>query len=415
MLSSSSVCSRRLPLFLLPSLIAASTLFSASTYAVEFPAEAVNPVIGAFLRTTPEGALIARELEGLSGSAGQSIRTQVAQRLESIERSLLSFRQLRTHGAVDERVPLAEAEASEALSGELTAAERLFLREMAARELRMNPRWSRRMTGDAGEEFEFLSRRRETVSLLDQASDAWRDIGTLDANGRLEEPGAGAEPVRGNYDRDAAELSRLHDGPLAVEGAGDATGGVGGFFRRMRSCLNNRSATQVTAQRRSYSVRRLVTNMSMTLGGAIVGTGIQHIKPINLTFDLLMSFGFTLWGSRVQSAQESLRVRWLRMMGVRSTRTAVVGTLYYVTPLRDTGGLSAGTATVNRVGYNVAWDLSTSPMSIGMHDLQAGIECLYPNPLFRLGRFRESDVMDWIYSGATSVLYYRARWLTIQQ
>ena len=116
---------------------------SQSALAIGFPSEAVSPLLASFIRTTPEGTAIARELDGLSGSFGEAARTQVAERLQSIQRSLLTFRQLRSQGVTDEATLITERETSEILNGELTQAERLFLREMASRELQLSRAWRR--------------------------------------------------------------------------------------------------------------------------------------------------------------------------------------------------------------------------------------------------------------------------------
>ena len=178
------------------------------------------------------------------------------------------------------------------------------------------------------------------------------------------------------------------------------------FVREMRECRRQQPPTDRNSQRIRYQLSQLGIDQAMTVTGAIVASGIEHVEWRNLPSDLVMESIFSLAGSCViTAASDRVIVRWMRVQGFGFAANTADAMIYWISPVKDTHGESEEEATWRRFRYNVSFNVSWTPISVNLYELFSGLECMYPSGRFAtaLGGVRLAQSLG------VNVVYFRLR------
>lgn len=328
------------------------TTVGALTFALLFGSAAwagPSPLVRYLLAETAEGRLLSRYLRAVETA---EFRAEIEQRFRKIE-------------------ALAEG----------IAGDRLLLEELASRELRINPELIR--AGGRPGEIEFVR------------PGSGSPYGAAKRKLFAEAPADSFEFAS----RESASAPRHADVEKSVLDR------VSDFFKEMRECVRATPPEVARKNQLRYMFTNLGISEAMTVGGYVVGAGSREVDWKNLPSDMIVAGFSSFVGSRMVMGQGTFLVRWLRMAGFGTGRSGVDAVIYYVTPFKDTHGRPVSEATLDRLEYNLSWNLGTSVIPVSMYALLSGLECIYPG-----GRMvAASTAIRLAQSAATSVVYFTLR------
>lgn len=249
------------------------------------------------------------------------------------------------------------------LSAKLTRSDKAVLRELATRELRINPGW-RALEGRAGSgKFDYMGAGRAG----DLASDSFSA-----AKSRLfsNRPRTVFDDVEGSW-------MSAWDGKVIDETT--AIGRVRKYFRSMRECVAQMPPAQVKKNRTRYMLTGIGMGQGMTVAGYVVGAGEKKVKWENLPSDLATDLVTSFIGTRAAMGRGTFTVKYTRMLLWKAgARTGIDAVMYTLNPIKDTYGKDFEDALQERVAFNMSFNAATAPMPIGTYALFEGLECLYP-------------------------------------
>lgn len=358
-------------LTLLSSLVTLGALLSGPA-AQASPADLARVVegpIGRFLFSrTPQGIEALSKL-GLSRSDDLAARlrapglateaAELERRLTAAERGLQEFRTERGR-RVDDRAPLA-------------ADERLYLRQLAARDLRIDPDW------------------------------------------RL--PTADPEPGRIDFTGSAPATRRqrfLMESPSepAAEAAGrprlnEETGWsrARSFTRELRECVRHMPPSEARRNEMRYLMTQLGIAEAMTVGAYVAASGSGTVDWKNLPTDIFITAFSSVVGTKFLVGNYPFHVRWFRLFLFSEARSGVDAVIYYATPWKDTHGVPAETAALDRLEFNAVWNLGSPLITVSLYTLLSGLECMYPGTRMAMA----STGLRLATAAGTSYVYFRLR------
>jgi hypothetical protein len=346
------------------------------------PGSALESPIGRFLLgETPAGLELMSRVLGRSAEASdlpaflESLRSASPRAASELEARIAGIRERSL------------AESPDAESDRFSAEERAVLREVAERELRVDPEW--RGPGSPEGEIPFVG---ESTGLAANR----KAFLTPEDEAKLlapEEPGETA--------------------PADVQAK--ARRGFKDWYDDAQDCLQSRPAEASRAAEWRYLAQQWIISGSITTGSYLIQSGFSHIEWSSLGVDLLMSMLSQGVGNKWMSSRDSLQVRWLKVLVWGHVRADIDAEVYRISPWTDTHGVPLDQAVDTRREFNYAWNARMSWLSPLMFTVLTGMECLLdqqqgPEAAARLARFRKgSFVFRTGVSMGNSLLYYKLR------
>ncbi len=329
------------------------------------------------LTETPEGVSILKRIVGpahVTGTAAKDYDTFL-QRLKSPEmasvRKELEQRLADASDLLDDYRALKQKPGT---SGKFTDEEILMMKQIASRELLINPAWRGGMGLLKERPFQF-ARPKLPRSTYDELGERF-----------LSEAPAVA-PVA-----TAPQQKQAHSWVMR-----NVTG--------MRDCLKNMPAAQRRSANTLHVLRQLGITETITLTGYVLGAGSKKVDWKNLPTDLIVAGTSSLVGSLVMSKDGTFWVKYIRMLVFGEGRSVYDAIFYYITPVKDTHGLSAEEAMLDRLEFNMAWNIGSPLISISSFTLVRGLECLYPTATMKL----VGTGLTMASSLGSSSMYFRMR------
>jgi hypothetical protein len=317
-----------------------------------------TPVARYLFQETDEGAALFSRLAGTDGaaSAADFDAGLAAARARLEKPALAGFRdELGARLARIQEALGTPEDAENSSPAELSGEQKLFLREFAARELRLAPDWLTEGPLAPGR-IEFVP-----------------EAPSSGAGGPAEARAAFAEGAP----RDPAAPDASSEAPATPAERQGVAARVGKLLKDMRSCVESRPAAEAQAAGLRYTLTQLGIDEAMTVTGSVMASGITHMDWKSLPADMVFEAMSSTVGSRIMLRPGPMMVRWFRMEGFGLGQAGADAVLYYVTPLKDTHGVDVTDATVHRLEYNVGWNIAWSPIQVGMYELVTGLDCLY--------------------------------------
>ncbi len=332
-------------------------------------ARVVEGPIGRFLFSrTPQGMEALSKL-GVSRSDDLAARLRAPElateaaalerRLAGAERGLREFRTERSRSLDDRAL--------------LKADERLYLRQLAARDLRVDPDWRPPSADPRPGRIDFtgstpVSRRQRF--LVETSS----------------------EPAV-----EAAARPRLHE----------STGWsrARAFTGELKQCVRNMPPTESRSNEMRYLLTQLGISEAMTVGAYVAASGSGTVDWKNLPTDIFITTFSSVVGTRVLVGNYPFHVRWLRLFLFSEARSGVDAVVYYVTPWKDTHGIPAEVVELDRLEFNAVWILGSPLISVSLYTLLSGLECMYPGARMALA----STGLRLATAAGTSYVYFRLR------
>jgi hypothetical protein len=346
-------------------------------------ADPISPLfrseIAETLLETRPGAALMREVLGLRRGAEPELESFLLRLHEStpamriarsdLEAALQNSKELLEEyraGRAPERLALGD-------EAPLTSDEVEFLSELAAREFRLNPRWSAVASRDPEPgSIEFVPRARSTSSVR--------------------------ERFLLGESKDTLRPSVLEE----LRGARRAKG----FLSKMAECVRNRPPSQAKRDRIRYMLTQMGISGIQTTIGFVTASCSKVIDWKNLSSDLLTSVISSGISSQIMTGKATrFLVRMMRVTTYNQARAAVDGVYYYFTPLKDTYGQPVAEATRERYLFNAAWGASSPLINVSVYNLVTGLECIAPGAKMTM----LSTGIRFAASMGTSFTYFRLR------
>lgn len=273
---------------------------------------------------------------------------------------------------------------------EMGPEERLILREVAGRELKIQQIWEAEL--GRGE----FATQSEAGGLT---SSRQRFLSATSEDHALGVPEEVAENA--SVDLQEAGSNRLK------KWAQDLTN----WSDESRTCMSNRNKGEAfKAWVRNFGEQVLIST-SVTTVGSLARFGFAKLDLRAFSLDIMMGFISTGVSMGLMNDHDSMLVRWIKVLGWGVGRSNVDAWVYEITPWTDTHGFPMAEAVRERKEFNIAWNVKTSWVSPTMFRVLNGIECVASaRGVSNLAAIRKLNfAVKTSVSTVNSYLYYGAR------
>jgi hypothetical protein len=158
------------------------------------------------------------------------------------------------------------------------------------------------------------------------------------------------------------------------------------FMDRVKTCKASMPAETAHQKGMRYLFRQLAIDEGLTVtglgGGALVSlisTGEAQVDWADLPSDLAFEAMDSWSATRYSAATGTVMVRWFKVAGFGMGSSALDATLYYLSPSKEERHGTAEQASLERLGYNLEWEIGMGAPQIALYELTTGLECLYPD------------------------------------
>jgi len=256
---------------------------------------------------------------------------------------------------------------------EITLDERLLLRELVIRKLKLNPKWK-------------LGAENRDIFLVKN------DIHTL-------------FETRSSFLKKAPTMldETLYILPKGAREVKD-------LFKRISACLKAqpKESKSTKFDTKLYTLESVLISEAQTITGYIAGAGQKKVDWVNLPTDMMVTGLYSMISTYLTAApQTPFMVRWFNYVTVSKSRAIADATIYYLNPKTDTHGMDRTQATFERLGFNFTWSFVPSSLyNVPLTHVLTGLLCL--NPGSRITRVFTYGSRLGVGFGS-SILYFTVR------